>query len=200
MFKLKKYGYLLLLIIVFLTTSGSVCNPEEERHSIIVSFGTGGQISPSGTKTVSNGADQTLTIIPDTGYRIFDVRVNGSSVGALTFYNFINIKNDNVIAAIFTEKTHILTAKAKKGGSIYPFGEININYGSNRTFSITPLPGHDLSDVKVDGSSIGAVNRYTFWDIKADHTVEAFFKDNETHINGQTSSIEFENSATKPMG
>ena len=48
--------------------------------------------------------------------------------------------------------------------------------GSSQSFSITASPGYTVDDVKVDGSSVGAVNSYTFSNVQANHSISATFK------------------------
>ena len=70
---------------------------------------------------------------------------------------------------------HTITATAGEGGSIDPSGTVQINDGKSKTFTITPDEGYFLSDVKVDGESIGPKTSYTFTNVKADHTITAEF-------------------------
>ena len=60
-----------------------------------------GSIAPSGQVTVAPGADQTFTITPDAGYKVADVLVDGSSVGAVTSYTFRAVTAPHTIAASF---------------------------------------------------------------------------------------------------
>ncbi|MEM4531555.1 MAG: M12 family metallo-peptidase, partial [Thermofilaceae archaeon] len=71
------------------------------NHVIIATAGPGGTISPSGEVTVPHGGSQTFTITPDTGYKIKDVLVDGSSVGAVSSYTFQNVTADHTIHATF---------------------------------------------------------------------------------------------------
>lgn len=68
---------------------------------ITATAGTGGNISPTGTISVSAGSNKTFAITPETGYEINDVEVDGSSAGAVGSYTFINIQANYTIEAIF---------------------------------------------------------------------------------------------------
>ena len=70
---------------------------------------------------------------------------------------------------------HTITATAGKGGSIDPSGAVQINDGKSKTFTITPDAGRFISDVKVDGNSVGTPTTYTFSKVTADHTIEVTF-------------------------
>src|SRR5690606_32853908 len=72
-------------------------------YEIVATAGANGSISPSGTTVVNCGEDQTYTIIPNAGYMIADVLVNGVSVGAVASYTFENVTEDQTIAVSFVE-------------------------------------------------------------------------------------------------
>ena len=71
---------------------------------------------------------------------------------------------------------YIIRATAGAGGSITPSGDVSVRAGANQTFTITPNRGYAVSDVKIDGRSIGAVRSYTFENISASHTIEVQFQ------------------------
>ena len=71
--------------------------------------------------------------------------------------------------------SYIITATAGAGGSISPSGEISVLAGGEQAFVITPDAGYAVSDVKIDGKSIGAVKDYTFENVSEAHTIEVVF-------------------------
>jgi len=71
---------------------------------------------------------------------------------------------------------HVITVTAGKGGSISPKGIVNVADGGDQSFTITPDDGHDVFEVKVDGTSIGGVTSYTFMGVSDDHTIYVVFK------------------------
>jgi uncharacterized repeat protein (TIGR02543 family) len=72
-------------------------------YEVISTAGTGGSISPSGSVSVTAGQNKTFTITADNGYRVSDVLVDGTSVGAVSNYTFSNIGAAHTIKAVFTE-------------------------------------------------------------------------------------------------
>lgn len=59
----------------------------------------------------------------------------------------------------------MITAKAGSGGNISPsFDEVEA--GENATFTITAHEGFEISDVLVNGKSVGPVSSYTFKDLQ----------------------------------
>ena len=146
-----------------------------DTYIITATAGPNGNISPSGAVSVNHGASQAFTITPDTNYHVADVVVDGSSVGAVTSYNFDNVIADHTVSATFAINTHTITATAGPNGSITPSGAVSVNHGANQTFAITPDTGYHVADVLVDGSSVGAVTSYSFDNVTADHTISATF-------------------------
>ena len=69
------------------------------------------------------------------------------------------------------------TIKATAGvhGSISPSGNVSVREGRDQTFTITPDKGYAVSNVKIDGKSIGAVKSYTFENVSRTHTIEVIF-------------------------
>ncbi|MBI4651101.1 hypothetical protein HY745_07440, partial [Candidatus Desantisbacteria bacterium] len=106
--------------------------------TITASAGLNGSIIPSGNVPVNIGSDQIFTISPDDGYSISDVKVDSLSVGIITSYTFTNVKTNHTIDAIFAINTYDITAAAGSNGSISPSGNVIVNRGENKTFSILP--------------------------------------------------------------
>ncbi len=141
---------------------------------ITTSAGTGGTITAS--TEVQEDKDKTITITPDTGYVVDDVLVDGSSVGAVTSYDFTNVQADHTISATFKVATFTLTPTAGENGSISPSTVVTVNYNGSQTFTMTPADGYEVADVLVDGSSVGAVTSYDFTGVVANHTISVTFQ------------------------
>ncbi len=145
-------------------------------YTITASAGANGAISPSGNVLVNQGASATFTIMPNSGYRISNVMVDGVSMGPVSSYTFTNVTANHSISATFTAgTTFTINATAGANGRITPSGNIIVNQGSNVSFSITPNAGYRVNSVLVDGVSIGAVTSYAFNNVNANHTISASF-------------------------
>ena len=81
-----------------------------------------------------------------------------------------------------------IRASAGANGSITPGGNVSVRTGSDQTFLITPDEGYAISDVRIDGRSIGAVMRYTFENVRSAHTIEASFTAASTFADVPTGS------------
>ena len=70
---------------------------------------------------------------------------------------------------------YTIKTTAGAGGSISPSGSVSVREGRDQTFTITPDKGYAVSNVKIDGKSIGAVKSYTFENVRRTHTIEVIF-------------------------
>jgi hypothetical protein len=150
-------------------------------YSITASAGSNGTISPAGTATVAKAGSQSYTVTPNTGYYIVSVAVDGATVasnvagGAPYSYTFSNVSANHTISATFAVRYYNIVSSAGTYGSVSPTSAWVIYQGSQKV-AITPASGHTVSDVLVDGKSVGAVTSYTFSTVSADHRLSATFK------------------------
>ena len=70
---------------------------------------------------------------------------------------------------------YTIKATAEAGGSISPSGNVSVREGRDQVFTFTPDKGYAISNVKIDGKSIGAVKSYTFENVRRTHTIEVIF-------------------------
>jgi len=86
----------------------SIASPS--THIITATASVHGNITPYGKITVPDGADQVFNIIPDSGYIINNVLVDGISIGKVTSHTFIKVKSDHTIQADFVKQSRSLVA------------------------------------------------------------------------------------------
>lgn len=120
---------------------------------------------------ISNCEVETLSYTVQGDYVTFAIGSAGFSPFALVWQEKDSGSDPGGSTTYYTIK-----AEAGDGGSISPSGRVHVARGSNKTFTITPDEGYRIADVLVDGKSVGAVSRYTFENVRTDHTIEAIFK------------------------
>ena len=106
-------------------------------YSITAFETAGGAISPSGTVIVDAGASQGFQINADSGYLIYDVLVDDSSVGAVSSYPFTNVSADHTIFALFVLDTgacESLILQDFNGGVVPPSGWQLLTTNQNYTW------------------------------------------------------------------
>ena len=141
-----------------LTTKGSTLNPSDGKLEWVDDKG---EPLPDDT-TVKANTTYKWRFTPDDGnYTTLTGEVelyHKSSSGGGCGYSYYTIK-----------------ATAGAGGSISPSGNVSVREGRDQTFTITPDKSYAVSNVKIDGKSIGAVKSYTFENVSRTHTIEVIF-------------------------
>ena len=134
----------------------------------------GQALSTGGSATVAIPKSGTTNIVVGIGAKTYTLTIlrnsgtGGNEGGGGSGYSYYTIK-----------------ATAGAGGSISPSGNVSVREGRDQTFTITPDKGYAVSNVKIDGKSIGAVKSYTFENVKKSHTIEVVFM--KANGNPQTS-------------
>jgi hypothetical protein len=164
-------------------------------YLITTSPGANGTITPA-SPTVPSGSNQTFLIVPNTGYHVTNVTVDGASLGAVASYTFSNVTAaGHTISATFAINQYVITTSPGANGTITPASP-TVTYGANQTFTVTPNTGYHVADVLVDGVSQGAATSYTFYSVGSAHTISATFALNTYTITSSAGT----NGAISPAG
>ena len=124
----------------------------------------GQALSTGGSAAVAIPKSGTTDIVVEIGTKTYTLTIlrnsgtGGNAGGGGSGYSYYTIK-----------------ATAGAGGSISPSGNVSVREGRDQTFTITPDKGYAVSNVKIDGKSIGAVKSYTFENVSRTHTIEVIF-------------------------
>jgi len=136
-----------------------------------------GNITPAGTTTVNYNGKVTYTIIPNDGWHTSSILVDGVAQDvSLTKYTFNKVKADHKISVTFSTNLFTITSTASDGGHIIPEGETIVNAGDQQLYIMKANEGFEVSGVIVDGTSIGVVQEYTFYNVMESHTIHVDFK------------------------
>ncbi len=160
---------------------------EINTYNMLSEASLGGTITPEGLQVVNHGTDLTYEIVADEGRYISSITIDGETTEYTQADNvtnyiqlFTSINADHSVSATFAVKHFTITAEVNEeanhgtidGASSFS-GEFS--YGSNQTFNFIPVENYQVSDVVVDGQSVGAVASYEFVNINADHNVVVSF-------------------------
>ena len=142
-----------------LTTKGSTLNPNDGKLEWLDDKGNA---LPDDTRVKANTTYKWRFTPTDTNYTTLTGEIellhHKSNGGDSSGYSYYTIE-----------------ATAGAGGSISPSGSVSVREGRDQTFTITPDKGYAVSNVKIDGKSIGAVKSYTFENVSRTHTIEVVF-------------------------
>lgn len=110
--------------------------------------------------------------VTEAGDGVISVTAPNTNKGPGIDYFIISPKN-------VTVESYDITATAGEGGTItaegLADGKVSVTEGESATFTIAANDGYEVSDVKVDGTSVGKRTSYTFENVTAAHTIEATF-------------------------
>lgn len=129
----------------------------------IVATSTGnGTIEPSGTIELVHGSNQLYTFTPDDNNHVFDVKINGTSIGGfISSYEFVNLQQNSTIHVYFATGTGIYTYAANKKltittnpvSSMLCLKQLNDAIASY-SYSITTMDGRIvLKGARIDSST-----------------------------------------------
>lgn len=142
------------------------------------------------TFSVEKGESVTLSIIPDIGYKIKKLLVNGynrTSYVTNNQYTISNISAKTNIEVEFEAVSYSLTITAIGNGTVTYEGNIingktssfNTTYGSSATILFSADDGYKLKSIKLNNKEITSSidgNQYTISNIKADNSIEVTFE------------------------
>ena len=158
-----------------------VANFIMKTYTITASVSGGnGTINPSGTITVNHGATHAYTMIPNPGYEIHEVLINGvltpvtinpaTEVGT---YSFTNVTANQTIVVSFKPKQYILTLNPSTGNPVTP-ASITVTYAQPiGTLPIPTQPNCFFMRWEIDGTPITAT---TIWNYTTHKTAIAIFE------------------------
>lgn len=89
-------------------------------YEITISTEGKGAVSPEGTLTVEHGDNLTLTLIPDEGYQVADIRIDGESKGSHTQFTLENITGNISVHVIFEITTSVDVTNPAIGLKLFP--------------------------------------------------------------------------------
>lgn len=72
-------------------------------YTVTVTSGSGGSVSPSGAVTVEEGKDISFQIIPDSGYELSELKIDGFSAPLSEVFTFTEVSENHTLYAVFRE-------------------------------------------------------------------------------------------------
>lgn len=120
----------------------------------------------------------TVTLAPAYSNSVITVKANGNTIVPIAGVYTIStiIANQVVTVEGVLINSYTITATSGSNGSITPNGVVNVNYGANQSFTITPDNNYLISTITVDGVVVTNVPVYTFTNVTANHTIAVTFE------------------------
>jgi hypothetical protein len=137
-----------------------------------------GHISPSSAVQVAKGGSYSFVFIPDDGYEVADILVDGASVGAGSSYTFTNVQANHTISATFTAVvsppgTYRITTVGWHV-TIAPSNPDVAEHADQEFTFAAESSDYEVASIVIDGVSVGTVLTYTIENVCETHTVKAY--------------------------
>ena len=112
--------------------------------------GGNGSITPSKIDVIE-GSKVVIEFIPNTGYMVDKVLVNGSKADVDGNKLELIVNEEKEVVVSYKKIPFIVTVKEVKGANVVPNGAISVNYGDDKEFIVTANTGYRLIKVLVNG-------------------------------------------------
>ena len=152
------------------------------RYDIDVEQSENGTVTPNGSNYISRLDKQTYVFIPDPGYKVKDVVLNGESIGAVAGYTFENVTSNQTLFVEFEKIQYSVNVNCGANGSTDVAGIVQVEHGSPLTITITPAEFFAIDFIKVNGALVAVSNPLVLESITADTWLEIGFKQVTYHI------------------
>jgi hypothetical protein len=191
--------------------------PDAVNLAIHATAYSGGAITPSGSIEVPELGSITFHILPDPGFVIESISIDGQHCNPDPEYTFTEVCENHSINATFAPSLYTIISSANNGGIIQPLGEVSVDHGSEQTFTISPDYGYQVGSIFIDGEPFEISSRIisstdeqdsrqmTFRNVTANHTIHVEFVRTEGTIvevldpAGATVYVDGEEKGTSPV-
>ena len=155
-------------------------------YAVNFSAGANGSLSGTVTQTVSYGnASSAVTAVSASGYHFINWTDNkGVVVSTANPLVLAGMSAPQNLTANFAPTVYTITATTDGNGSITPSGAVSVAYGGSSNFIINAASGYYVSDVLVDGVSVGAVASYSFQNVTGNHAIQVRNAVPDGHLSG----------------
>ncbi len=154
-------------------------------HDITATSGAHGSISPEGVIHAKEGSTKRFEFIPDNGYEVDKVFVDGQEIVNLAskeYYNIANITEEHTIEVTFKklpvqyDVNVIVSGHNPTVHTVNPKGVTPVWEGGSFNVSYSPFAGYEVEKVLVNGASVSTNGSYSIANVNEDYTIEIFFK------------------------
>lgn len=151
----------------------------------------GGSTTQTGPITIEQGSSFEFTAMPDEGYIIGAIKVDGREISHINgLCRISSVIDDLAITVEFEKQKFNITVEIGEGGTATPDGIQAVEKGGAVTFEIKPNTGFVVEKVLLDGNEQQLTDgKLTLKDIEASQMVKISFK-KVVAVSGDVSEIE----------
>lgn len=162
--------------------SGTEQSGEEQTSYTITTSAEpekGGTVK-AGTASAAEGEAVSYTVTPASGYKIHSITIGEQEIKIEDPYEAVSgiftAEGDTAVAAEFeTLKNYKITTSVNSSSRGTITAGANVLENESKTITAKAKAGYYLSDLQVDGKSVGAKSTYTIPAAQKNHTVKAVF-------------------------
>lgn len=134
----------------------------------------------AGTASAAEGEAVSYTVTPASGYKIHSITIGEQEIKIEDPYEAVSgiftAEGDTAVAAEFeTLKNYKITTSVNSSSRGTITASANVLENGAKTITAKAKSGYYLSDLQVDGKSVGAKSAYTIQSAQKNHTVKAVF-------------------------
>ncbi len=155
--------------------------------NIYLSSNSEGTVNPSGKKSFPYGSDVTYDFIPNTGYKIDSVLIDGKMRGTFSSYTFSDITENHSLEVIFNPKEYNINIYQNNGGTVDLLDPAPYHYNNQVQVNIVPEEGYYVDQILIDGESVTPQNTFSFT-VTDNHDIEVSFSKIQYNISIDHSS------------
>jgi alpha-tubulin suppressor-like RCC1 family protein len=149
-------------------------------------LGGHGSVTPANQYLVQ-GQTATISIVPDTGYKIDSITDNGVAKTVTTSYVISNIREDHNVVVTFTPINHTVNASVSgSGGTVSP-AQQSVADGGTAQVTITPSPTYKIATITDNSVSMPVASPYVIHSVTADHNVVVTFALDQKSVDASVS-------------
>lgn len=159
--------------------------PAAEKADLSYQITTDSNIKEGGTvtvdrQTVKDGQTVTYTVTPSKGYKTVSIKIGTIAVNPIQPYDttsgIFTPAGDTIVSVVFEKRnTYNITTSVNSTARGTITATDAVTEGGEITVTAKAKNGYYLSDLLVDGKSVGEKYSYTFDSVQGNHTVKAVF-------------------------
>lgn len=137
-------------------TYTAVFLPVPKQYTVSITESVGGSIIPPSEDGSINCNDKhTYLFVPDEGYEIKDVKINGISVGAMSSYTFSDVCSDQTVSVEFAKKTFKISIEIVGEATVCGDKTLDcVTFGESRTLTVTTSSSWQVLYVFLNGKRV----------------------------------------------
>jgi len=133
-------------------------------------------ISPEASFDADAKTSHEFHFYPGANYHVGNVLIDGQAIGPVTEYQIEHITKITTIHVIFEINRYSIEGYSDSNGKIIP-QQAMVDHGQNQTFVMEPLmDNYKISNVIIDGQSMGPLHYYTFEFVSEPHSISVTFE------------------------